>query len=138
MTSLQPFLEATAAGLRGICLVRESPERIGAHVGRRPVEIYWLTNLGRGHTLKPNDLNGVGQFLEHALLEEHVSVFFLEGVEYLIRIHGAEAVLRRLEEFDRLAREHEARVWLHITSDLLAPADIALVEATFGKKRGTT
>jgi len=132
LSSIQPFLDATAAGHRGICVVRESPERVSAQVGSRPVDVYWLTNLGRGKTLKPNDLPGIFAFLGRAVGEEHVTVFFLEGIEYLIRIHGVEAVVERLLEFDLEAKAQDARVWVHLTSDLLRPDDLERIVASFG------
>lgn len=131
LASLQPFLEATAAGLRGICIVRESPERIRAQAGSRPIEIYWLTNLGRGPSVRPNDLAGFDSFLARAMDEEHVQLFFIEGVEYLTHIHGVEAVVAHLTEFDRSAREREVRVWLHVTPGLLRPGELDRIAASF-------
>jgi len=96
------------------------------------VDVYWLTNLGRGKTLKPNDLPGIFAFLGRAVGEEHVTVFFLEGIEYLIRIHGVEAVVERLLEFDLEAKAQDARVWVHLTSDLLRPDDLERIVASFG------
>ena len=131
VSSLQPFLEATAAGLKGVCVVRESPERIRVQAGSRPVEIYWLTNLGRGATVRPNDLSGFAAFLGREMDEEHAQLFFIEGVEYLTHIHGVESVLARLVEFDRSAREHEVRVWLHVTPGLLRPGELERIVAAF-------
>jgi hypothetical protein len=131
VSSLQPFLEAAAAGLKGICIVRESPERIGAQVGARPVDTYWLSNLGRGRTLKPNDLAAISAFLSRQLKEENVTIFFLEGIEYLVRIHGLDATLERLVEFGRMAQEREARVWVHVTPDLLKASDLERIVAAF-------
>ncbi len=131
IASLQPFLEATAAGLKGICVVRESPERIRAHAGSRPVEIYWLTNMGRDRTLRPNDLPGFAAFLSRAVAEDHAQLVFIEGVEYLTHIHGVEAVLGRLAEFDRLAEEREVRVWLHVTPGLMRPGELERIIAAF-------
>jgi Protein of unknown function (DUF835) len=137
VASLQPFLEAAAAGLKGVCVVRESPERIAAQVGARPVDIYWLSNLGRGRTLKPNDLNGFSEFLTRQLREENVTIFFLEGIEYLVRIHGIDATLERLVEFGRRAQEQEARVWVHVTPDLLKSSDLERIEAAIPRATGT-
>ncbi len=123
-TSLQPFLGATAAGHRGICLVRESPQRIAAQVGPRPVDVYWLTNLGRGKTLRPSDLPGIFALLERAVRDDHVTALFLEGVEYLVRIHGVEELVGRLSGLNELAKAHDARVWVHLTPDLLRPHDL--------------
>jgi hypothetical protein len=132
LSSIQPFLDATAAGHRGICLVRESPERVAAQVGSRPATVYWLSNLGRGKTLRPTDLQGIFTFLAHAAEAEHVMVFFIEGLEYLTRIHGAEAVVERLAEFDRVTKELDARVWIHLTAALLPSDDLAKLLGRFG------
>ncbi len=133
LPSLQQFLDATAAGHRGICVVRESPERLRAYVGARPVEVYWLTNLGRGQTLKPGDLEGLAAFFERALGEQQVTAFFLEGIEYLVQLHGIERVLARLVDFDRSAREHDARVWLHLNPHLIGPAELKQLVDLFGR-----
>ena len=133
--SLQPFLDATAAGLTGVCVVRESPERIRAQAGGRPITVYWLSNLERERTLRPNDLASLIGFFARELAESHVAVFFLEGIEYLARIHGIDPVLDRLRELDELARSHEVRVWLHVDPDLMKPADLARVLAAFKDPR---
>ncbi len=130
--SLERFLEATAAGHQGICVVRDSPERVRAYVGSRPVEIRWLTNIGRGPTLKPSDLDGFSAFLAHAVSTGHVTAFFLEGVEYLVRLHGLDRVVERMVDFDRLAREHSARVWVPLNPKLLSPAELDRFVTAFG------
>jgi hypothetical protein len=123
-TSLQPFLDATAAGHRGLCMVRESPERIAAQVGPRPVAVYWLTNLGRGKTLRPSDLPGIFALLGRSIEEDHVTAQFLEGIEYLVRIHGVDEVAGRLTELDGVAKRSDARIWVHLTPTLLRPHDL--------------
>jgi uncharacterized protein DUF835 len=132
VASLGGFLESTAAGHHGVCVVRESPERIRARVGSRPIEVFWLTNIGRGPALRPSDLEGAFAFLARKLLEERVTAFFLEGIEYLVRLHGADAVLNGLVEFDRLARENDARIWVCIAPALMKPDDLERFRSTFG------
>ena len=131
VTSLSGFLEAASAGHHGVCVVRESPERIRARVGSRPVEVYWLTNIGRGPALRPSDLEGAWTFLTRKLIDERVTAFFLEGVEYLVRLHGADAVLNGLVEFDRLARENDARIWIYLAPSLLRAEDMDRFRGTF-------
>jgi hypothetical protein len=131
------FLEATAAGHRGICVVRESPDRLRAHIGPRPVEVYWLTNLGRGLTLRPNDLDGYTTFLRQSLEQDRVTAFFLEGVEYLTRLHGAERVVEHLAALHLAAQARDARVWVYVHPDLMPAADLALFEAAFGSDPGS-
>ncbi|MGB7124853.1 MAG: DUF835 domain-containing protein [Thermoplasmata archaeon] len=129
--TLERFLEATAAGHQGICVVRDSPERVRAYVGSRPVEIRWLTNIGRGPTLKPTDLEGFSAFLSHAVSTGRVTAFFLEGVEYLVRLHGLERVVERMTAFDRLARAQSARVWLPLNPKLLSAAELERLVSAF-------
>ncbi len=132
VVALGGFLDSTAAGHHGVCVVRESPERIRARVGSRPIEVFWLTNIGRGPSLRPSDLEGAWAFLGRKLLEEHVTAFFLEGIEYLVRLHGAEAVLTGLVQFDRLARENDARIWVCLAPSLMKPNDLERFRSTFG------
>jgi hypothetical protein len=134
--ALSGFLDSTAAGHRGVCLVRESPERIRARVGSRPIEVYWLTNIGRGPSIRPADLDAVWTLLGRKLLEDRATAFFLEGIEYLVRIHGVDAVLSGLVQFDRLARENDARIWVLLTPALMRPTDLDQFQATFGRDAG--
>lgn len=130
--SLERFLEATAAGHQGVCVVRDSPERVRAYVGSRPVELRWLTNIGRGATLKPTDLEGFSAFLAHSVTASHVTAFFIEGTEYLVRLHGLEKVVDRLIAFDRLTQEHSARVWMTLNPKLLSQPELDRFVALFG------
>ncbi len=124
LPALQPFLEATAAGHRGVAVVRELPERIRTLVGPRPVAVYWLSNLARDRAIRPSDLRGLADLLRQGLESSGITAVFLEGTEYLTRIHGSEAVVAFLKELDRQAREHEARAWLHLTPGLLTPTEL--------------
>ncbi|MGA8664961.1 MAG: DUF835 domain-containing protein [Thermoplasmata archaeon] len=133
LPALQEFLDTTSAGHRGVAIVRESPERLRTHVGPRPVEVYWLTNLGRGLTLKPSDLDAYSAFLETALRQDRVTAFFLEGIEYLARLHGMDRIVERLSLLHAQAVEHDARVWVCVHPGLLAPADLERLVAAFGK-----
>jgi hypothetical protein len=137
LQALLPFLDATAAGHKGIAIVRELPERIRAHVGIRPVEVYWLTNLGRPQTLRPGDLAAIVERVRQALLEESVSALFLEGVEYLVRIHGVDRVVEFLRELDGEARAREARLWVHLTPALLSPGDLERLHDAWGGAGGS-
>jgi hypothetical protein len=138
VAALGGFLDSTAAGHHGVCVVRESPERIRARVGSRPIEVLWLTNIGRGPSLRPSDLEGAWAFLTRKLLEERVTAFFLEGIEYLVRLHGADAVLTGLVQFDRLARENDARVWVCLAPSLMKPTDLERFRSTFGQGSAST
>jgi Protein of unknown function (DUF835)/Anticodon-binding domain of tRNA ligase/Helix-hairpin-helix domain len=128
--ALQPFLDATAAGHRGLAVVRELPERIRALVGPRPVAVYWLSNLSRDRTIRPGDLTSLATLLRQGIEENGITALFLEGIEYLSRIHGATAIAEFLKELDREARSHDARAWLHLTRGLLSEAELTnLAEA---------
>ena len=123
--ALQPFLDATAAGHRGLAVVRELPERIRALVGPRPVAVYWLSNLSRDRTVRPGDLAALATLLRQGIEENGITAVFLEGVEYLTRIHGSAAIAAFLKELDGQARTHDARAWLHLTRGLLSEEELA-------------
>ncbi len=122
--ALDPFLDATAAGRRGIAIVRESPDRVRIYVGPRPVTVFWLSNLARERTVRPTDLAGFSSSVRDALARDGVTAVFLEGIEYLTRIHGIDRVVEALRELDREAKEREARIWLHLTPTLLSRSDL--------------
>ena len=134
--ALQPFLDATAAGHRGLAIVRELPERIRTHVGPRPVDVLWLSNLERNRTLRPSDLGEILRRIQKALSEDGVTAFFIEGVEYLVRIHGVDRVVEFLGTVDAEARSHEARVWLHVTAGLLSESDFERIRDQLGASEG--
>ncbi len=123
LEALGPFLDATAAGHRGLAVVREAPERVRAHVGPRPVTVLWLTNLRRELSVHPSDLSAVTHRVLAAIRDEQVSAVFLEGIEYLAQIHGVPAVAEFLREIDRAARASETRLWVHIDPHLLTPTE---------------
>ncbi|HTT16211.1 MAG TPA: DUF835 domain-containing protein [Thermoplasmata archaeon] len=125
--TLQPFLDATAAGHRGLAVVREVPERIRALVGPRPVAVYWLSNLVRDRTVRPGDLRALAALLRQGIEANGITAIFLEGIEYLTRIHGSSALAAFLHELDQLARAHDARVWVHLTPGLLSSSDLDIV-----------
>jgi hypothetical protein len=133
LPALQPFLDATAAGHRGLAIVRELPERIRTLVGPRPVAVYWLSNLVRERTIRPGDLAGVTALVKQGIEANAITAVFLEGVEYLTRIHGNSAVTAFLRDLDREARDHDARAWVHLTPGLLAPADLEQMLHELGK-----
>ncbi len=124
LPALQPFLDATAAGHRGLAVIRELPERLRTLVGPRPVAVYWLSNLARERSIRPGDLAGIAALVRQGIAANGISAVFLEGVEYLARIHGSAAVLAFLKELDAVAREHDARAWLHLTPGLMSPGDL--------------
>jgi hypothetical protein len=130
--ALDPFLDATAAGRRGIAIVRESPDRVRIYVGPRPVTVYWLTNLARERTVRPSDLAGFSASVRGALANDGVTAVFLEGIEYLTRIHGIDRVVEALRDLDREAKEREARIWLHLTPTLLSRPDLERILKDLG------
>lgn len=133
--ALQPFLDVTAAGHRGIAVVHESPERVRAHLGPRPAVVFALTPLGGDRALRSNDLATLGARIVGAIADEHVTAVFLEGIEHLIELHGVPAVRRLLQEVDVAARRSDARVWVHLTEGRGASTNLErLVEALLGPR----
>jgi hypothetical protein len=128
------FLDATSAGHRGLCLSREFPERRRALLGPRDVEVVWLSNVGKGSAVRPGDLPGLTAILTKALSERDVTAVFVEGGEYLVRLHGAGPIAALLTELDGLAVQKSARVWLPINPALMAAGDVDALTAAVGSE----
>jgi hypothetical protein len=123
------FLDATSAGHRGLCLSREFPERRRALLGHRDVEVVWLSNVGKGMAVRPGDLPGLTSLLTLAMTERGVTAIFVEGGEYLVRIHGVAALADLLRQLDGVANERSARVWWPINPALMATADVDVLRS---------
>ncbi|MCI4322232.1 MAG: DUF835 domain-containing protein, partial [Thermoplasmata archaeon] len=123
------FLDATSAGHRGLCLSREFPERRRALLGPRDVEVVWLSNVGKGNAIRPGDLPALTAVLSKALTENGVTAVFVEGGEYLVRIHGVTAIAAVLRQLNDLAVERGARLWLPINPALMPAGDVEALAA---------
>ncbi|MCI4332833.1 MAG: DUF835 domain-containing protein [Thermoplasmata archaeon] len=121
------FLDATSAGHRGLCLSREFPERRRALLGPRDVEVVWLSNVGKGSAVRPGDLPALTALLTLALTDRGVTAVFVEGGEYLVRIHGVGPVATLLRQLDALAVERSARIWWPINPALMPGADVEVL-----------
>jgi len=132
--SWRKFLDATSAGHRGLCLSREFPERRRALLGPRDVEVVWLSNVGKGSAVRPGDLPALTAILTKALGERDVTAIFVEGGEYLVRLHGAAPVAALLRQLDELAVQKSARLWLPINPALMAPHDVETLVAAVGSE----
>ncbi|MCI4324468.1 MAG: class I tRNA ligase family protein [Thermoplasmata archaeon] len=124
------FLDATSAGHRGLCLSREFPERRRALLGPRDVEVVWLSNVGKGSAVRPGDLPALTTLLTSAMTDRGVTAIFVEGGEYLVRIHGVGPLADLLRQLDALARERSARVWWPINPALMPGADVDVLRTT--------
>lgn len=125
------FLEATTAGVRGICVSREFPDRLKASLGPRPVEVYWLSNVGRQGSIRPGDLEAIADLFAKALETGGVTAVYLDGLEYLVRLHPMEKTLGFLTVLDQRAKEHGARVWIPLNVALIDPSAADMVRAAF-------
>ncbi len=128
------FLETTGAGHRGLCISREFPDRLRAYLGARDVDVYWLSNAGRDGSVRPSDLDGLLALLRRVLKERNVTAVYLEGVEYLVRIHGLAKTRRFLEELEAELRVRDARAWLPLNPTLLDPASSTELESSFRRE----
>jgi len=125
------FLEATASGHRGVCLSREFPDRLRAYLGHRDVEVYWLSNVGRDNTVRPGDLPAISALFQRFLTERGATAIYLEGVEYLLRVHGPAKCLEFLNALDEVARSRDARVWIPLNPALSDTASHQQLIASF-------
>ena len=118
----EKFLDSTGAGLQGLCVSREFPDRLRAYLGRRAVEILWLSNSGREGAVRPADLDSIESAIRKGLSNAAVSIVYLGGIEYLVSIRPVPTVLAFLARVDSVARERLVRVILPV-NPLLVAAD---------------
>ncbi|MCI4349129.1 MAG: class I tRNA ligase family protein [Thermoplasmata archaeon] len=126
------FLEATADGRPGFCLTREPPGARRASIGRRRIDLVWLSNvpIGLGTPVaRPSDLDGLEFGLLGTLQEKRAAFVFLEGLEYLVRLHGTERVAAFVAHVDAVARTSGARVFVPLHPGLMAPGEFDRLES---------
>ncbi|HTT25343.1 MAG TPA: DUF835 domain-containing protein, partial [Thermoplasmata archaeon] len=123
------FLEATAAGHKGLCVSRESPDRLKIYLGDRDVQFAWISPVARPGALRPSDLVGISLRIRTALEDQGVTAVYLEGLEYLVSLHSAERTLPTLQELDALARARHARLWIPVNPTLLPGPELERLAA---------
>jgi tRNA synthetases class I (I, L, M and V)/Protein of unknown function (DUF835)/Anticodon-binding domain of tRNA ligase len=125
------FLGLTDAGAPGLCLSREFPERLRTHLGSRNVRIVWLSNVGREGSVRPGDLDSLRALFRGFLEGGPGRAAYIEGVEYLVRIHGTARTLDFLHELHALAIESGARLFLPVNPALMDPSGADRLTAEF-------
>ncbi len=125
------FLDATAAGLRGLCISREFPDRLRARLGARDVTVLWLSNAGREGTVRPTDLATLESTVTSTVEEQKLLAIYLESVEYLARVNSFDRLLEFLRAIDRLSRERGLRAWVPLNPLLMAAQDVERLRAEF-------
>ncbi|HYK92952.1 MAG TPA: DUF835 domain-containing protein [Thermoplasmata archaeon] len=125
------FLDATAAGHRGLCLSREFPDRLRALIGPRDVTIIWLSNAGRPGSARPGDLDALGALVEKMVTQEGVTAVYIDSVEFLIRVNSLDRVLELLQRLHQQALAHNARVWVPVNPLLASSADAEKLVTAF-------
>ncbi len=125
------FLELTDAGVAGLCLSREFPERLRAALGSRNVRVVWLSNVGREGSVRPGDLETLRALFRTFLGGGPGRTAYIEGVEYLVRIHGSARTIDFLHELDALASESGGRLILPVNPALMDPSASDRLTAEF-------
>ncbi|HEV2429034.1 MAG TPA: DUF835 domain-containing protein, partial [Thermoplasmata archaeon] len=128
------FLEITAKGRRGICITREPPGARRAALGRRDVEVVWLSNIPLGPsnpTARPGDLEGLGFGIADSFATRNVEAVFLDGIEYLSSLHTPEKIRAFLAAVDGSAREHHAQVLVPLRTGLMSAEHLERLGSDF-------
>ncbi|HZY69672.1 MAG TPA: DUF835 domain-containing protein [Thermoplasmata archaeon] len=125
------FLDLTAEGAPGVCVSREFPFRLRTLLGSRNVELLWLSNAGRDNAIRPGDLAALLGRL-HESIEGGASVVYLDGIEYLLRVHGGEKLLTALHDLDRSTRERDALLIIPVNPALLEASVVVALRESFG------
>lgn len=131
------FLDMTADGAPGVCVSREFPFRLRTLLGSRNVELLWLSNAGRDNAIKPGDLDAILARLNESI-EGGASVVYLDGIEYLLRVHGGEKLLKALQALDASTRERKSLMLIPVNPALLDAAVVSSLRDSFGASGSST
>ena len=125
------FLSASSSGIQGLCLSRDFPERLRSALGPRPVRVVWLSNVSREGAIRPGDLDALRALFQEFLSGTGPRVAFIEGIEYLLRIHGLPRTVDLLTALHDGAVAQGIRVWLPLNPALLDPSSQEELVARF-------
>ncbi len=93
ITLLQDLLEA---GLDGLLITRQYPRKVSMRYGLEDIEMVWLSNVDRGNSIRPKNLEKFSLLVERFLNEER-GVILLNGIDYLISNNDFRTILHLIQ-----------------------------------------
>ncbi len=97
------FHDALERGRKGFAVTRSMPQKVQQKFGLT-CPMVWLSNVGKGDTIRPKDIEKLSLVIEQFLAKNEGAVVLIDGVEYLVTNNNFLTVLRLLQSVrDRVA-----------------------------------
>ncbi len=94
--SISIFKSILDAGMKGMLVTRQYPEKVKNKYSLDDVKMIWLSNVDRENTVRPKNLEKFSLTIEQFLAKEH-GVILLNGMDYLITNNDFRTVLHLIQ-----------------------------------------
>jgi archaellum biogenesis ATPase FlaH len=121
------FLAALGAGKKGMVITRLFPRKVRERFGLSNLPIVWLSNVGKGDSVRPKDLEKLSMSAEQFLVRER-GVILLDAVEYLVTNNNFLTVLRLVQAIRDLAAVNNGVLLLSVNPSTLDAQQMTLLE----------
>ncbi len=121
------FRDARAAGKPGMVITRTYPQKIREKLAEPEVPILWLSNVGKGNTVRPKDLEKLSLAVEQFLAREK-GVVLLDGIEYLVTNNNFLTVLRLVQAIRDQVAVNNGVLLLSVNPSTLDAHQMTLLE----------
>ncbi len=125
--SYEIFYNITAAGMRGLCVTREFPEKLKMKYGFKNVELIWLSNIGKEGAVRPKDLEKLSLIMEQFLSGGH-GIILLDGFEYLVTNNTFITILKLIQSIKDQIAIYNSIFVMPISPSTFDTAQLTLLE----------
>jgi isoleucyl-tRNA synthetase len=121
------FLASLGAGKKGMVITRLFPRKVRERFGLSNLPIVWLSNVGKGDSVRPKDLEKLSLSAEQFLVRER-GVILLDAVEYLVTNNNFLTVLRLVQAIRDQAAVNNGVLLLSVNPSTLDAQQMTLLE----------
>lgn len=108
-------------------ITRTYPQKIREKLAEPEVPILWLSNVGKGNTVRPKDLEKLSLAVEQFLAREK-GVVLLDGIEYLVTNNNFLTVLRLVQAIRDQVAVNNGVLLLSVNPSTLDAHQMTLLE----------
>jgi len=125
------FLERTMAGMNGLCITRDFPDRVRSRYEIKKSPIIWLSNADLEYAVEPVQLGKLYHKIEDFLKRTENCLIMLVGIEYLITQNNYSSALKFLQLIKDQISIYGATFLVPLVPEALAEKDLRLIEREF-------
>ncbi len=125
---LRLFTRELSAGLPGLAVTREHPEKVRRVWGIERTPVIWLSSVPGKNHLDPSRLSVLNDSLMNFLDDTPECVIFLSGVELLVLNNDFPRVMRFLEKMNEEVMDRDSKLIVTLDPRTFAGREMALIE----------